>query len=221
MLTVLDARPRNSQVAGRRSPNYPRKGTRKLSLSTVTSRRQGAHSREKAEHDTLMVGTLDGSKNEWGWSKAQVGTNAILAISMPVSRTGAATSEKLLHSYISKLAGKPTDKLMPPPSFNVVNGGSHADNHLACQEFMSVPTGASSSVEAMIIGIEIHHTLKSVIKKIYGQDACNVGDARGVAPSVQDNYEALDLLTESLEKPGTHGKRATCRHQGGARLSPR
>eukprot|EP00933_Yihiella_yeosuensis_P013557 TRINITY_DN12502_c1_g4_i1.p1 TRINITY_DN12502_c1_g4~~TRINITY_DN12502_c1_g4_i1.p1 ORF type:complete len:922 (+),score=248.09 TRINITY_DN12502_c1_g4_i1:78-2843(+) len=153
--------------------------------------------------DKLMVETLDGSKNEWGWSKSNLGANAILAVSMAVCRAGAAHSSQPLYQYIAKLAGKPTDKfVMPVPSFNVINGGSHAGNRLACQEFMILPTGAKTFKEAMIVGAEVYHTLKGVIKKKYGQDACNVGDEGGFAPSVQDNNEALDVLMEALNKSG-------------------
>merc|ERR1719356_375284 len=96
--------------------------------------------------------------------------------------------------------------MMPVPSFNVINGGSHAGNRLACQEFMILPLGASSFKEALIIGAEVYHTLKSVIKKKYGQDACNVGDEGGFAPSVQDNNEALDVLMDALKKSGHEAK---------------
>merc|ERR1712176_1758608 len=103
--------------------------------------------------------------------------------------------------------GKPTDKfVMPVPSFNVINGGSHAGNRLACQEFMILPTGASSFMEAMCIGAEVYHALKGCIKKKYGQDACNVGDEGGFAPSVQDNDEALDVLMDAIQKSGHEGK---------------
>ena len=79
---------------------------------------------------------------------------------------------KHLPALEAKIAGKPTDKfVMPVPSFNVINGGSHAGNRLACQEFMILPVGASSFKEAMVIGAEVYHNLKSVIKKKYGQDA--------------------------------------------------
>lgn len=153
--------------------------------------------------DKLMVEELDGSKNEWGWSKAKLGANAILAVSMAVCRAGAAASEMPLYMYIAKLAGKPVDRfVMPVPSFNVINGGSHAGNRLACQEFMILPVGASSFKEAMIIGCEVYHTLKTVIKKKYGQDACNVGDEGGFAPSVQDNDEALDVLMDAIQQSG-------------------
>merc|ERR1712196_711869 len=112
-----------------------------------------------------------------------------------------------LYKYIAELSGKPTDKfVMPVPSFNVINGGTHAGNRLACQEFMIMPLGASSFREAMNIGAEVYHSLKSVIKNKYGQDACNVGDEGGFAPSVQDNNEALDVLMEAIKASGHDNK---------------
>merc|ERR1719272_2277940 len=154
-----------------------------------------------------MVEILDGSTNEWGWSKARLGANAILAVSMAVCRAGAAASMMTLYEYIAKLSGQPGDKfLMPVPSFNVINGGSHAGNRLACQEFMILPVGAETFKEAMKIGVEVYHTLKGVIKAKYGQDACNVGDEGGFAPSVQDNNEALDVLMTALEQSGHKSK---------------
>merc|ERR1712217_789204 len=77
---------------------------------------------------------------------------------------------------------------------------------LACQEFMILPTGASSFMEAMCIGAEVYHELKSCIKKKYGQDACNVGDEGGFAPNVQDHGEALDVLMDAIKKSGHEGK---------------
>merc|ERR1712032_1082364 len=146
-------------------------------------------------------------QNEWGWSKSQLGANAILAVSMAVCRAGAASMQMPLYKYIAELSGRPTDKfVLPVPSFNVINGGSHAGNRLACQEFMILPVGASSFKEALCIGCEVYHTLKGVIKKKYGQDACNVGDEGGFAPSVQDNNEALDVLMEALKKSGHDSK---------------
>jgi len=163
----------------------------------------GLDVRNQSAIDKLMVEELDGSKNEWGWSKAKLGANAILAVSMAVCRAGAAASEMPLYQYLAKLSNKPTDKfVMPVPAFNVINGGTHAGNRLACQEFMILPVGAKSFKEAMIIGAEVYHTLKGCIKKKYGQDACNVGDEGGFAPSVQDNNEALDILMDALTKSG-------------------
>merc|ERR1711985_45029 len=112
-----------------------------------------------------------------------------------------------LYEYISALSSKSIDNfVMPVPSFNVINGGSHAGNRLACQEFMILPVGASSFKEAMQIGAEVYHTLKGVIKKKYGQDACNVGDEGGFAPNVQDNNEALDVLMDAIKKSGHEAK---------------
>merc|ERR1711985_164208 len=162
---------------------------------------------QQAEIDRFMVQEMDGSKNEWGWSKSKLGANAILAVSMAVCRAGAAASEMPLYQYIAKLAGKPIDRfVMPVPSFNVINGGSHAGNRLACQEFMGLPVGASSFKEAMQIGAEVYHNLKAVTKKKYGQDACNVGDEGGFAIPVQDNNEALNVLMEAIEKAGHKDK---------------
>jgi len=95
---------------------------------------------------------------------------------------------------------------MPVPAFNVINGGSHAGNKLAMQEFMILPTGASSFKEAMQIGAEVYHTLKSVIKKKYGLDATAVGDEGGFAPNIQDNNEGLNMLMEAIKKAGYEGK---------------
>merc|ERR1711953_833360 len=158
---------------------------------------------KQREIDDLMVQTLDGTQNDWGWSKSNLGANAILAVSMAVCRAGSASMQMPLYEYIANLSGRPTDKyVMPVPSFNVINGGSHAGNRLACQEFMILPVGASSLKDALIIGAEVYHTLKGVIKKKYGQDACNVGDEGGFAPSVQDNNEALDVLMDAIQKSG-------------------
>merc|ERR1719265_1343983 len=151
--------------------------------------------------DKLMVETLDGTQNEWGWCKAKLGANAILAVSMAVCRAGAAASRMPLFKYIAKLSGKPMDRyVMPVPCFNVINGGTHAGNRLASQEFMIMPLGAATFKQAMEIGAEVYHSLKGVIKKKYGQDACNVGDEGGFAPSVQDSSEALDVLMDAFKK---------------------
>jgi len=157
--------------------------------------------------DKLMVEELDGTTNEWGWCKSKLGANAILACSMAICRAGAASQGKPLYKYISEIAGKPTDKfVMPVPSFNVINGGSHAGNRLACQEFMILPTGASSFREALQIGAEVYHSLKAVVKKKYGQDATNVGDEGGFAVPVLDNNEALDVLMEAIKNSGHEAK---------------
>merc|ERR1740124_60402 len=157
--------------------------------------------------DDKMVQELDGSKNEWGWSKSKLGANAILGVSMAVCKAGAAAKGMPLYKHIAELAGTPTDKMyMPVPAFNIINGGSHAGNKLAMQEFMILPIGAASFTEAMKMGSEVYHNLKTVIKAKYGQDACNVGDEGGFAPNILENKEGLDLVVEAIEKAGYTGK---------------
>lgn len=136
-----------------------------------------------------------------------MGANAILGVSLAVAKAGAAAKGLPLYKHLAELAGVPTGKMiLPVPAFNVINGGSHAGNKLAMQEFMILPTGASSFTEAMKIGSEVYHTLKSVIKKKYGQDATNVGDEGGFAPNIQDNREGLELLKLAIEQAGYTGK---------------
>ncbi|KAL7676963.1 hypothetical protein ACOME3_003212 [Neoechinorhynchus agilis] len=92
------------------------------------------------------------------------------------------------------------------PHSNVINGGKHAGNKLAMQEFMIMPTGAASFREAMQMGSETYHHLASIIKQKYGIDACNVGDEGGFAPNVEGHTQALDLLVEAIEKAGYTGR---------------
>ncbi|CAN1275784.1 Enolase 2 [Linum perenne] len=156
---------------------------------------------EQTAIDTLMVQQLDGTVNEWGWCKQKLGANAILAVSLAVCKAGAHAKGIPLYKHIANLAGNPK-LVLPVPAFNVINGGSHAGNKLAMQEFMILPTGAASFKEAMKIGAEVYHHLKSVIKKKYGQDATNVGDEGGFAPNIQENKEGLELLKTAIAKAG-------------------
>jgi len=165
----------------------------------------GIDPRKQKEIDTLMVEKLDGTKNEYGWSKSKLGANAILGVSLAVARAGAAAKGKALYQHVAELAGN-NDLIMPVPFFNVVNGGSHAGNALAFQEFMVAPTGAANFHEAMKIGTEVYHNLKSVIKERYGQNAINVGDEGGFAPDVTSPQEVIALLNEAIEKSGHEGK---------------
>lgn len=160
---------------------------------------------EQTEIDNFMVQKLDGTVNEWGWCKQKLGANAILAVSLAVCKAGADVKKIPLYKHIANLAGN-KKLVLPVPAFNVINGGSHAGNKLAMQEFMILPIGASSFKEAMKMGVEVYHTLKSVIKKKYGQDATNVGDEGGFAPNIQENKEGLELLKTAIEKAGYTGK---------------
>ena len=150
---------------------------------------------KQTEIDEAMI-ALDGTPN-----KAKLGANAILGVSLAVSKAGAAAKGVPLYQHYADIAGN-KDLVLPVPSFNVINGGSHAGNALAFQEFMILPTGASSFTEAMVMGCEVYQVLKGVIKKKYGQDACNVGDEGGFAPSIQSNYEGVDLLMEAIKQAG-------------------
>ena len=150
---------------------------------------------QQVQIDELMI-KLDGTPN-----KGKLGANAILGVSLAISKAGAAAKKVPLYQHYADLAGN-KDLVLPVPSFNVINGGSHAGNRLAFQEFMILPVGAKSFTEAMIMGCEVYATLKNVIKKKYGQDACNVGDEGGFAPSIQSNYEGTDLLMEAIKQSG-------------------
>jgi len=154
---------------------------------------------QQTEVDAFM-NKLDGTEN-----KSKLGANAILGVSLAVCKAGAAELALPLYKHIANLAGYP-DVILPCPAFNVINGGSHAGNKLAMQEFMILPTGASSFTEAMRMGTEIYHHLKAVIKKRFGLDATAVGDEGGFAPNILNNKDALDLIGEAIEKAGYTGK---------------
>jgi len=149
--------------------------------------------------DEFMI-KLDGTPN-----KNKLGANAILGVSLAVCKAGAAELGIPLYKHIANLAGR-SDVILPVPAFNVINGGSHAGNKLAMQEFMILPTGASSFTEAMRMGSEIYHHLKAVIKAKFGLDATAVGDEGGFAPNILNNKDALLLIEEAISKAGYTGK---------------
>merc|ERR1712086_115202 len=149
--------------------------------------------------DEMML-KLDGTDN-----KNSLGANAILGVSMAGCKAGAAHKGVPLYRHIADLAGQ-KDVIMPVPALNIINGGTHAGNKLAMQEFMILPTGASSFSEAMKMGSETYHHLKAAIKAKYGLDATAVGDEGGFAPNFQNNKEAIDLCVEAIEKAGYTGK---------------
>nr|BAK03567.1 predicted protein [Hordeum vulgare subsp. vulgare] len=150
--------------------------------------------------DELMI-AIDGTAN-----KSKMGANAILGVSLAVAKAGAARSRVPLYRHFANLAGNDKPLVMPVPSFNVINGGAHAGNALAFQEFMVLPTGASSFAESMQIDCEIYQSLKTVTKKKYGQDAVNVGDEGGFAPPIQSNKEGVELLMSAIEAVGHRDK---------------
>ena len=154
---------------------------------------------KQKEIDELML-KLDGTKN-----KSKLGANAILGVSMAACKAAALSKGVPLYKHIADIAGI-KEFVMPVPSFNVLNGGMHAGNKLAMQEFMILPIGAPNFTEALRMASETYHQLKKVIKERYGQDAVNVGDEGGFAPNIQDNKEGLELLKEAIERAGYTGK---------------
>eukprot|EP00127_Corallochytrium_limacisporum_P000652 Clim_evm51s22 gene=Clim_evmTU51s22 len=158
----------------------------------------GLEASQQNEIDQLMI-DLDGTPN-----KSTLGANAILGVSMAVCKAGAAAKGVPLYLHIAQLAG--TKPRLPVPSFNVINGGEHAGNLLAMQEFMIMPTGAANFEEAMKMGTETYHNLKQIVKKKYGQDATLIGDEGGFAPPCTSADEALDVLTEAIAQAGYAGK---------------
>lgn len=154
---------------------------------------------QQTEIDEFML-KLDGTEN-----KSKFGANAILGVSLAVCKAGAAKKGIPLYRHIADLAGN-SDIILPVPAFNVINGGSHAGNKLAMQEFMILPTGASSFTEAIRMGSEVYHHLKKVIKDKFGLDATAVGDEGGFAPNILNNKDGLNLIKEAIDKAGYTGK---------------
>jgi enolase len=149
--------------------------------------------------DDLML-KLDGTEN-----KNKLGANAILGVSMAACKAGACHKGVPLYRHIADLAGV-EHVVMPVPAFNIINGGSHAGNKLAMQEFMILPIGASCFSEALRMGSETYHHLSALIKAKYGLDATAVGDEGGFAPNFQSNKEAIALCCDAIEKAGYTGK---------------
>lgn len=119
---------------------------------------------KQADIDDFLI-KLDGTPN-----KGKLGANAILGVSIAVAEAAAAEKGVPLYQHFAELSGVKPPFVLPCPAFNVINGGSHAGNKLAFQEFMLLPTGATSFAEAMKIGSETYHTLKKVISAKYGID---------------------------------------------------
>jgi enolase len=140
--------------------------------------------------DQLMI-ELDGTEN-----KGKLGANAILAVSMAVAKAAAEEAALPLFRYV----GGTNAKTLPVPMMNILNGGAHADNKIDFQEFMVMPIGATSFSEGLRWGVEIFHTLKSVLKK--KGYSTNVGDEGGFAPNIGSNEEAIETVMEAIQAAG-------------------
>ena len=150
----------------------------------------GFDASEQVAIDRIMI-ELDGTPN-----KAKLGANAILGVSMAVARAAAESYDLPLFQYL----GGTNAKELPVPMMNILNGGAHADNNVDIQEFMIMPIGASSFMEALRYCAEVYHTLKGVLKA--KGLATGVGDEGGFAPNLGSNEEALQVITEAIEKAG-------------------
>jgi len=172
---------------------YLGKGTRKAVQNVngkIATAVCGMEADDQAEIDRKMI-KLDGTKN-----KGKLGANAILAVSMAVARAAAASYDMPLYRYLGGISAS----VLPVPMMNILNGGAHADNSVDPQEFMVVPYGAPNFSEALRMGSEIFHTLKSVLKK--KGYSTSVGDEGGFAPNLKSNEEAIEVILESITKAG-------------------
>ena len=158
--------------------------------TTIADALKGFDATKQIDVDHLMI-DLDGTQN-----KSNLGANALLGVSMAVARTGAKLAEKSLFRHL----GGDDATLLPVPMMNILNGGSHADNSVDIQEFMVVPFGASTFSEALRMGTEVFHHLKSVLKS--KDMTTSVGDEGGFAPNLNSNEEALEVILEAIEKAG-------------------
>ena len=150
----------------------------------------GLSSLDQKKIDYLMI-DIDGTAN-----KSNVGANSILAISLATARAASNALDIPLYRYL----GDPLSTLLPVPLMNVINGGAHAANSLDFQEFMLVPHGAITFSESLRMGVEIFHSLKTLLNKKGLSTA--VGDEGGFAPDLNSSQEAGDILLEAIQKAG-------------------
>ena len=154
----------------------------------------GMNGENQTEIDEKML-WLDGTPN-----KDKLGANAILSVSLAVAHAVANAKHIPLYKHIANIFGNPNPNVLPRPMMNILNGGKHADNDLDVQEFMIIPNGAKNEVDAIRIGSEIFHNLKSILKK--SGHSTNVGDEGGFAPDFDTCNEALDTIMTAIRSAG-------------------
>ena len=140
--------------------------------------------------DEAMI-ALDGTPN-----KSRLGANAILGVSMAVAKAAATSADLPLYRYL----GGPAAQVLPVPMMNIINGGAHADSDVDFQEFMIAPIGADSFQNALRMGAEVYHSLKSVLKA--NGLSTGLGDEGGFAPNLPSNRAALELISQAITKAG-------------------
>ena len=151
----------------------------------------------QSDLDNILL-TLDGTPN-----KSRLGANALLAVSLAAAKALAAHAKIPLHEHLAQSFQAVSHEFpmqTPVPMMNILNGGAHADNNVDIQEFMILPVGAHSFAEALQMGTEVYHGLKSLLKKQGLSTA--VGDEGGFAPNLRSNQEAIDVILEAIEKTG-------------------
>ena len=151
---------------------------------------RGMYVEEQRAIDQKMI-ELDGTPN-----KSRLGANAILGVSLACAKAAAMESGQHLYRYLGGCGGY----LLPVPMMNILNGGSHADNSIDFQEFMIMPVGAPTFTEALRMGAEVFHNLRSVLKA--RNMSTNVGDEGGFAPNLASNDEAIQVVCQAIEKAG-------------------
>ncbi|MCL2542366.1 MAG: phosphopyruvate hydratase [Nocardioidaceae bacterium] len=172
---------------------YAGKGVRQAVnavIQTLGPALEGLDAADQRLVDQTML-DLDATPN-----KAKVGANAILGVSLAVARAAADSADLPLYRYV----GGPNAHVLPVPMMNILNGGAHADTNVDIQEFMIAPIGAPSFREALRMGAEVYHALKSVLKD--RGLSTGVGDEGGFAPDLESNRAALDLIAEAVGKAG-------------------
>ena len=151
---------------------------------------RGMYVEEQRSVDQKMI-ELDGTDN-----KSRLGANAILGVSLACAKAAAMETGQQLYRYLGGCGGY----LLPVPMMNILNGGSHADNSIDFQEFMIMPVGAPTFTEALRMGAEVFHNLRSVLKA--RNMSTNVGDEGGFAPNLASNDEAIQVVCQAIEKAG-------------------
>ncbi|MDF1541860.1 MAG: phosphopyruvate hydratase [Anaerosomatales bacterium] len=175
------------------SARYLGKGVRTAVTNvseTIAAEILGLDATDQRLIDSTLL-ALDGSPN-----KANLGANAILGTSLAAAKAAAESTELTLYSYI----GGANAHLLPVPMMNILNGGAHADNNVDLQEFMVMPVGASTFAEGLRMCAEIYHTLKKVLSE--RRLGTGVGDEGGFAPDLGSNEEALQVISDAVEKAG-------------------
>jgi enolase len=158
--------------------------------NVIAPKLKGHDALDQQSIDRTLI-DLDGTPN-----KSQLGANALLAVSMAAARAAANQKQLPLYRYLGGAAAN----TLPVPMMNIINGGAHADNNVDFQEFMIVPVGAATFSEALRMGAEIFHTLKSVLKK--KGYVTSVGDEGGFAPNLKSNEEAIETIIEAITQAG-------------------